>query len=214
MKILDRVHLINSLIVNLYLIIDPDGLILIDTGLPGNIKRIARYLDGLGYKLDQIKSILITHADGDHYGSLADLQKAIPAVTYANPIEAEAIRSGQSSRSLTPSGVQKIFYSLVRPLVKTQPARVDQYLSKGQTLPGLGGIQVMDTPGHTPGHISLYSASTGILFAGDSINVTGQRLSPSAGANTWNRQMAEQSFQLQVALNPEFVCAGHGFWKR
>jgi glyoxylase-like metal-dependent hydrolase (beta-lactamase superfamily II) len=214
MEISPGVHLLKNIFVNLYLVIDHDHLTLIDTGISGNGRRILNYISSLGLTSDTLKRIIITHADGDHYGSLSYLQKNSAGETNANQIEAEAIRNGRSSRELTPAGIQKILYSAVRPLMKTQPAKVDQYLVDGQVLPILGGLQVINTPGHTPGHISLFSPATGILFAGDSINVIGGKLVPSAGANTWDPGQAELSFQAQLKLDPAFVCAGHGFWKK
>jgi glyoxylase-like metal-dependent hydrolase (beta-lactamase superfamily II) len=145
---------------------------------------------------------------------LAALQKVIQADTFANQVEAEAIRTGSSSRKLHPAGVQKLLYNLVSPLMKSKPARVDQYLLHGQVFPILGSLQVINTPGHTPGHISLFSPSTGILFAGDSINVADRKLGPSSSGNTWDPRQAEQSFQTQIKLDPIIVCAGHGFWKK
>jgi glyoxylase-like metal-dependent hydrolase (beta-lactamase superfamily II) len=214
MEIFENVHLIKNHFVNLFLIVDAGYLTLIDTGISGNEKRILNYIKNLGFKPEAVNRIIITHADGDHYGSLARLQKVISAETLANQVEAEAIRTGSSSRKLNPVGIEKLLYNMVSPLVKSQPARVDQYLLHGQVFPILGGLQVINTPGHTPGHISLYSPSTRILFAGDSINVAGRKLVPSSGANTWDLHQAEQSFQIQVKLDPVIVCAGHGFWKK
>jgi len=214
MEIYKNVHLIKNLFVNLYLIIDSNHITLIDTGISGNGPRILKAITSLNLEPEAVVRIMITHADGDHYGSLSYLQKVIRAETFANQVEAEAIRSGSSSRKLHPTGINKLLFSMVSSFMKSQPARVDQYLLQGQVFPILGGLQVLNTPGHTPGHISLYSESTGILFAGDSINVAGNKLVPSSGANTWDPEMAEQSFQLQVKLNPLIVCAGHGFWKK
>jgi len=214
MEIYPNVHLLKNFFVNLFLIVEKGHLTLIDTGISGNQNRIINYIKNLGLPLTALDRIIITHADGDHYGSLALLQTVITAETDANQIEAEAIRLGRSSRPLKPAGVSKFLFGLVRPLVKTQPARVDQYLHQGQLFPVLGGLQVMNTPGHTPGHVSLYSPSTGILFSGDSITVTHGKLVPSSGGNTWDLQKAEASFQMQVNLGPTIICAGHGFWRK
>jgi glyoxylase-like metal-dependent hydrolase (beta-lactamase superfamily II) len=214
MEIFPGVHLLKNIFVNFFLIVDQDHLTLIDTGISGNGFRILSYIKNLGLKPDTLTRIIITHSDGDHYGSLAQIQKLISTETYASQVEAEAIRLGNSSRKLKPSGIQSVLYDLVRPLVKSKPAKVDQYLLNEQIFPILGGLQVINTPGHTPGHISLFSASTGILFAGDSINVARGKLAPSSGANTWDLHQAELSFQIQIKLDPAIVCAGHGFWRK
>ncbi len=46
---------------------------------------------------------------------------------------------------------------------------MDEILKDGQTLPVLGGLRVVETPGHTPGHISLFAPAVGMLFCGDSM---------------------------------------------
>jgi glyoxylase-like metal-dependent hydrolase (beta-lactamase superfamily II) len=214
MEIYTNVHLLKNIFVNLFLIIENGHLTLIDTGISGNQNSILSYIKKLGVPLIALDRIIITHADGDHFGSLALLQKVISAKSYANQIEAEAIRTGKSSRPLKPAGLSKFLYSLARPLFRTQPAIIDHYLNQGQIIPILGGLQVLNTPGHTPGHISLFSPSTGILFAGDSINVSNGKLIPSSGGNTWDPQQAESSFQMQVNLDPLMVCAGHGYWRK
>ena len=99
MEIIPNVHLIPKTVANPYLLIDPDGLTLIDAGLPGSHKKILRYMAGLGYAPGDLKRILITHADYDHVGGLARSKKATGARVYASPVEAQ----GHGGRtSLTP----------------------------------------------------------------------------------------------------------------
>ena len=84
MEIIATVHLIPNIVANPYLIMDPDGLTLIDTGLPGNHKKILNYMTGLGYSPSDLTRIIITHADMDHIGSLSALKKASGARVYAS----------------------------------------------------------------------------------------------------------------------------------
>ena len=70
MEIYPNVHHIPGVTANPYLLIDPNGLILIDAGLPGSEKRILKYISGLGFKPNDLKQIIITHADFDHVGGL------------------------------------------------------------------------------------------------------------------------------------------------
>ncbi len=124
--------------------------------------------------------------------------------------EAKAIAAARASRPLTSrlaALVLKIFMSIFR----QKPARVDQLLSGGQTLSVAGGLQVVDTPGHTPGHISLYVPASAVLFCGDSMEAGRDgrlRLAPSA--RTWDAEHAKESVRIQQALGAEIVCAGHG----
>ena len=205
------VHLIPSGMVNCYLIDDPVGLTLIDTGLPRNEKRIAKMLASLGKSITDIRHILITHADGDHVGSLKSLKAQSGATVYASAGEAQAIAKGEASRDLIPPNVFVAFlFKFTAKLFAYDAANVDVILKPGDTLPMLGGLEVIPTPGHTPDHISFYSASTGVLFAGDSMRASKGRLVTSSGANTIDEDAAKASVAVQRALQPKFVCVGHG----
>ena len=89
MEVAPNVHLIPGITANPYLIVDADGLTLIDAGLPGSDRKILRALAGLGYYAPKdLKRILITHAGFDHVGGLARLKAATGARVYASAIAA------------------------------------------------------------------------------------------------------------------------------
>ena len=94
MEILPNVHLIPNIVANPYLLVDPDGLTLIDAGLPGSHRKILRYMASLGYAPADLKRILITHADFDHVGGLAALKAASGARVFASLVEAQAMAEG------------------------------------------------------------------------------------------------------------------------
>ena len=211
MEIIPNVHVISGGFVNCYLIVDPDGLTLIDTGLAGNAKRVLQYVEGLGRKPGDVKRIIITHADGDHVGSLAALKAATGARVYANAAEAEAIAAGRSSRDLKADNLLlKLVFAITGRLFRASPAQVDELVTEGQALPALGGLRVVETFGHTPGHISLFAPSAGILFVGDSLVSNKDGLRGSRGANTWDQDKANAAVRKQATLGAQVVCSGHG----
>lgn len=211
MKIDNDVHLIRNGFVNTYLVINDRDLLLIDTGLPHFAPTILAYIKSLGFQESNLKQILLTHSDGDHVGSAEELRNRTGATLLTSAKEAAALEQGKASRDLNPKGVAKVFYRVISPLFSIHPLKIDQKLADLESFPFLGGLKVIDTPGHTPGHLSFYSPSTGFLFCGDSIRIIGSTTSSSTGANTWNPEIAEQSYKLQMYLNPKFICAGHGF---
>jgi glyoxylase-like metal-dependent hydrolase (beta-lactamase superfamily II) len=164
----------------------------------------------LGYSPQDMKHIVITHADGDHVAGLAALKAASGARVYASPVEAEAIAAGRMSRELRLRGIYKWLFAAAAPLFKFKPVAVDERLADGQVLPVLGGLRVVATPGHTPGHISLYAPAVGVLFVGDSLVSERDGLRPSRGANTWDEAQALESVRLQAALGAHVVCPAHG----
>lgn len=211
MEIVPNVHVIPGGMVNCFLIVDPDGLTLVDTGMPGNANKILKYVEGLGHRPSDLKRILITHADGDHVGSLAALKAATGARVYANTAEAEAIAAGRSSRDLKSDNLLlKLVFAITGRLFKASPAQVDELVTEGQVLPALGGLRVVETSGHTPGHISLFAPSSGLLFVGDSLVSGKDGLRGSRGANTWDQDKANAAVRKQAALGARIVCSGHG----
>jgi glyoxylase-like metal-dependent hydrolase (beta-lactamase superfamily II) len=211
MEILPNVHLIPDIIANPYLIVEPDGLTLIDTGIPGSENKILKYISDLGRSPRDLKRIILTHSDLDHVGSLPALKQASGARPYASDIEARAIAQGRASRQIKPANpLRRILFSIVRFWFKAIPIQVDEILADGQDLPILGGMRVVETAGHTPGHISLYVPGLSLLFAGDSMVSDENGLYGSRPANTWDSVKANESVRKQAALGASIVCPGHG----
>jgi glyoxylase-like metal-dependent hydrolase (beta-lactamase superfamily II) len=166
-----------------------------------------------GMDVKALRLILITHADGDHYGGLAALKAlATKAVICASQPEADAMAEGRMSRELITKGIQKFLYNLISPMFKSTPVKVDRVIKPGDSFDWLGGLVALDSKGHTPGHLSFYSKSTGILFAGDSVLVHGDKLVPAHGSKCWDQALGKKAFDRQLALKPIAILGGHGIW--
>jgi glyoxylase-like metal-dependent hydrolase (beta-lactamase superfamily II) len=211
-KITDTVFHIPGVVANPYLILDADGLTLIDAAMPRSEKKILAYVASLGRSPRDLKRILLTHSDIDHIGSLAALQKATGARTYASKIEADAIAKGKPSRMIKRKGfsLRRLLFALLGPFMRPAPLKVDEILTDGQVLPIAGGLRVIDTSGHTPGHISFFAAASGILFCGDSMVTDAQGIHGSRPGLTWDQAKASEAMKRQAALKPRIVCSGHG----
>jgi glyoxylase-like metal-dependent hydrolase (beta-lactamase superfamily II) len=212
MKITDNLFIVPGVVSNTYILLDADGLTVIDSGLPRSDKKTLAYIASLGRSAQDVKRIIITHADLDHVGGLAALQNVSGARTYASKIEAEAIAAGKSSREIKTSGfsLRRMLFALMRPFMKATPFQVDEIVADGQILPTLGGLRVVETPGHTPGHISLFAPAVGVLFSGDSIVSDENGLHGSRPGLTWDEVKARESERKQAALGARIVCTGHG----
>ena len=211
MEIFANVHLLPGIMTNQYLLKDPDGLTLIDAGVPGSAWKVLVYLRRHHFTPHDLKRILITHADYDHVGGLAVLKRASGARIYANSIEAKAIARGGYSRPLRAvNSFLRWLFDLVEKVGTTSPVVVDETLAEGQVLPIQNGLHVVDSSGHTPGHVSFYAPALGILFTGDSILSRKDRLVGSHGAVTWDQEKADRSVRRQAALRARIVCPGHG----
>jgi glyoxylase-like metal-dependent hydrolase (beta-lactamase superfamily II) len=213
-QIVPGVHVISSVVVNVYLVVEADGLTLIDVGLRGSDKKVLRYMASLGHAPGALRRIVITHADSDHVGGLAALKAATGARVYASAIEAEAIAAGRMSRPLKVGGLLKLLMGITQPWFRADPATVDELVSDGQVLPALGGLRVVETPGHTPGHVSYFAPLASVLFVGDSLVSENGKLRPSRGRNTWDEARALESARVQTALGARVVCPAHGSFVR
>ena len=187
--------------------------ILIDTGLPAWQKPFLEEVRKVITSTERLSAILITHADADHIGGAAYIRRETGAMIYASEIETLAIRKGQMSRKLRPNWYEKPFYWASSALFSAAPTPVDGILKHGNLAVENSDLHVMNTPGHTPGHVSFFWRSERILFAGDSIKKDRHgKPFPSSGANTWNEKKAERSFNEQIALQPVLIVCGHALF--
>ncbi len=210
MEISPHVHQIPGVMANVFLVVEPDGLTLIDAGLSRDQAKIPRYIVGLGRRPSDCKRIIITHSDTDHVGGLAALKEATGARVYASAIEAQAIAMGRPSRPLNAPRFSRPLLALLGPILQSKPVQVDECVPDGYVFPVLGGLRVVATPGHTPGHISLFAPAEGVLFVGDSLIVRNGQLQSSWGIVCWDQDAADASVRAQAALGARIVCSGHG----
>lgn len=192
--------------VNCYLVREDDGLTLIDTGLPGSAVAILEAARGLDRP---IRRIVLTHAHGDHIGSLDALHQQIPA--------AEVLASARDARFL--AGDMRLDPGepqlKLRGDYRTVATRPTVLVADGDRV---GSFQVVSTPGHTPGHIALFDPRDGTLIAGDAFQTragvavagTVRLLFPFPALATWSRPLALASARQVRALQPSRLAVGHG----
>jgi glyoxylase-like metal-dependent hydrolase (beta-lactamase superfamily II) len=195
---------------NLSLILDPiHGPTLVDTGLPGQIAAIATALAEAGVRVSDLKRIILTHQDIDHVGSLHDLVQAGGARVLAYAVEAPYIDGSEPARFARPEVLaQRPELRAVDEGFKYTP--VDEQLQDGARLELAGGVRVIATPGHTPGHMCLYHERTRTLIAGDALTASdGQLMGPNEGA-TPDMPTAGQSVRALAQLDVQTIICYHG----
>jgi glyoxylase-like metal-dependent hydrolase (beta-lactamase superfamily II) len=146
----------NPFVVHAAVLWDENELILVDTGIQGQLDVIRSAFEREQLPFDKLTKIIITHQDRDHIGGLSDLLEA-----FGGRIEVLAHEAGvpylQGEIPLIKSGVT------------ATPCKVDVALSGGDILPWAGGIQIIHTPGHAPDHISIYHTLSKTLISGDAL---------------------------------------------
>lgn len=189
-----------------YLVRDDARLLLVDTGLSGSAPAIAEAAAAIGLP---ITHILLTHAHGDHVGSLDALAALLPDADLV--VHARTAPFLRGEMALLPEEPQaKLRGSFVR--VATAPARLLQ--------PGdmVGPLQVVAAPGHTPDHIAFWDDRDGTLLGGDAFQVQGgvavsgqlRWLFPFPAMATWHPPTALDAAIALRALAPRRLAVGHG----
>lgn len=207
MQIRPDVFWIDTRSSNVYFCRDADGWTLIDTGMPGAVDRILNALEELGGSPANLKRILLTHADLDHAGGVAELQRRTGAEVWAGGLTADYLAMGQGPPHL-PGPIQFLADRFVR--YKPYPRGQVKLFSDGQTLPILGGLVALATPGHTPDHFSFRAPEAGIVFAGDALNTRRVYLRSTPRWITADRPAADHSALRLLDLDPVVIAAGHG----
>jgi glyoxylase-like metal-dependent hydrolase (beta-lactamase superfamily II) len=164
-------------LLNAFLLEGDDGsLTLLDAGTGRAPRRVLAALAQLGRRPGDVTHLLLSHAHSDHAGGAAELVTATGSRVLAHEREAVYLREG---RMPTPDA--STFGG--RLLRRTggggfAPLTVDEAFADGAELPLAGGLQVVHTPGHTPGHCSFLHRRAGVLLTGDALfNVRGLRWS-------------------------------------
>lgn len=200
-------------LVNCYLVRESDSYTLVDTGLKGSGKQILADARAIGP--EPIGRLLLTHAHGDHVGSVDELARDLGKVDLAITTRDARLVRRPPDKALEPGEPQgKIKGSL--PGLRTEPTHL---LSEGELF---GSLRVLTTPGHTPGHASFFDERDGTLYAGDALVTVGGTVHlpgfgpwyfPLPGLATWNKPLALHSAQkLLDSLGTDIrrYAAGHG----
>ena len=195
-----------------------EGATLIDTGIPGLLPMIEEKLKGLGLSLQDLKRILITHQDIDHIGSAAALVAATGAQVFAHEADVPYIEGEKRLLKLDPGRWEKMINSLpedqrerILAMLASPPrVKVDRILSGGEELPFHGGIVVIPTPGHTPGHVCYYVKSLSLLVAGDALTAKDGKLAGPSPGGTPDMPRAIASLERLLPYPARLVLCYHG----
>ena len=196
---LTRFHFVNA-----FLVRDHDGFTLVDTTMGG--AKAADALIAAALRADgTIRRIALTHGHGDHVGSLDALKEKLgDSVEVLMPELDARIHAGEKVVEGKLPGSW--------PTLRTRP---DVRLSGGERI---GSLEVISTPGHSPGHVAYLDTRDRTLIAGDVYTTYGRAAVtnhfylrfPFAAMATWNQGKDLESARALRDLDPGMLVVGHG----
>lgn len=211
-ELLPRLHMFRFPVGQAYLWHDPDGLTLIDTGLPGSAPLIADAIRQSGYQPADLRRLVLTHFHADHIGAAADIVGWGEVQVLAHHADVPFIRAGATGVAPDLADWERPLYEQVMSQVPAQPVtppRIDREIEDGDELGFGDGAMTVAVPGHTPGSIALYLPRHRVLFTGDAA-ARGPHGRVMCGVFNVNRAQAAASLRRLARLDARVACFGHG----
>jgi glyoxylase-like metal-dependent hydrolase (beta-lactamase superfamily II) len=215
--------------VNFYLLDAPDGLVLVDGGLPGHLPQLRSYLVDTGRSMGDIHAALLTHAHPDHTGAMAAARQA-GADVWVHEREAVGLAGGarvanreaKPERSLLPYLIRRpstlgtiVHVGRMGGFTGSRVADPRTFNGDGPLADVPGRPRVITLPGHTPGSVAYLFADRGLLFTGDALvtydGITDYR-GPSVGSRAFTHDSKEalESLAALSTVDVGLLLPGHG----
>ena len=177
------VHRLGDGMVNFYLVEEPDGLVLVDSGLPSHWDALRERLASSGAALGDIKAILLTHAHPDHLGLAARVRREAGAAVWIHSAEAATLGAANPARAGTSTARSTARYRLRRPAAmglvlhlarsgafRASPVGDPELFETPAILARVPGApEAVPIPGHTPGSAAYVFRQHGVIFTGDAL---------------------------------------------
>ncbi|MFC1415526.1 MBL fold metallo-hydrolase [Streptacidiphilus cavernicola] len=218
MKLAPHLHRLGNDVVACYLIDTPEGITLIDAGLPGHWNDLQAELRALGKSAADIRGLVLTHGDADHLGFAERLrtEHGVPVFVHA----ADAVRTRTGEKPKTPAGPMRLGpalgflgYSLRKNGLRTRYVQEVTEVADGDVLELPGSPVVVGMPGHSPGSIAVHVPLADAVCVGDALttrHVLTGRTGPQPAPFTDDPAESLASLERLAALEASWVLPGHG----
>lgn len=201
----------------------PDDWVLVDTGMPETAHRLVRAAENRFGENSKPKAIVLTHGHFDHVGAVVDLVEKWGVKVYAHEMELPFL-TGQQSYPEPDGSVEGGLVAKMSPMFPNEPVNLGsniEALPSDGSIPHMPGWKWIHTPGHSPGHVSLFREEERALIVGDAFVTVKQEslykvMTQDMEINgpprylTTDWDAARDSVQQLEALKPDVAVTGHG----
>jgi glyoxylase-like metal-dependent hydrolase (beta-lactamase superfamily II) len=203
-----RLPTLGKNLINSFAFVDDDGSVtLIDAGLRGATKRLVAGLTAIGTQPEKVSRILVTHAHSDHIGDARRLRTRTGGALHVHEHDADSVRTGTPPPRDAAVPLARVLGFLQRRQARSD---VDGTYADNDVLPVAGGLRVLHTPGHTPGHCSFLHEPSGVLVTGDALVNFRGRMNYSFAASCTNFTMSKDTAGRLGDVDYEVAAFTHG----
>ncbi len=201
-----------------------EGVVLVDCGYPGSLGLLEAQLRKHDIQPEKMTRLVLTHQDDDHMGAAAELKEAYPAIKIcASRAETPYIsgvcknlrlQQGEDLQDKLPESQKSFGEQFCDRYRHLRPVPIDEPLFSGEQFDWGGGCEIIETAGHTPGHISIRALDNTYIITGDAAVIEGNKLAIANPEYCLDSAMAEKSFdQLLQYHCRQYICYHGGVLK-
>jgi glyoxylase-like metal-dependent hydrolase (beta-lactamase superfamily II) len=218
MEIAPSLHRIGNDIVAVYLVDTPDGVTVIDAGLPGFWRDLRTELGIMGRTVEDVRGVILTHGDSDHIGFAERLRRDHGVPVYVHAADADRAKGGpkpaNGKQTMKPAPLLGfIGYSLRKGGLRARHLTEVVEVHDGDVLDLPGSPRIIGLPGHSAGSIAIHIPAVDAVFVGDGLttrHVLTGATGPQPAPFTDEPEQAIASLRALLPTGATWVLPGHG----